>query len=72
MQRGPGEFHAFPESVRAFESAGTVRTVVGGDKVTRQMLEIPGSYGTGGSGVFQFIKNPDGTINHRLFVPNAP
>lgn len=26
-------------------------------------------YYGGRDGVFQFIKNPDGTINHRLFVP---
>ncbi len=72
MQGGVGEFHSFPESVTAFESAGTVRTVTGGDGVVRQVLEIPGSYGRGGNGVFQFIKNADGTINHRLFVPNSP
>jgi filamentous hemagglutinin len=79
MRRGPGEFHSFPESVKAFEGAGTVRTITGGDGVARQMLEIPGSYATPGNvlngggvwrdGVFQFIKEADGTINHRLFVP---
>jgi hypothetical protein len=45
MQGGVGEFHSFPESVTAFESAGSVRTITGGDGVVRQMLEIPGSYG---------------------------
>ena len=72
--RGAGEFHSFPESVAAFESAGTVRAMTGGDKVVRQVLEIPGSYrsanGNMSDGVFQWIKNPDNTINHRLFVPN--
>ena len=72
MQGGVGEFHSFPESVTAFESAGTVRNITGGDNVVRQVLEIPGSYGSGGNGGFQFIKNADGTINHRLFVPNSP
>jgi len=57
--------------VEAFENTGTVRTITGGDKVVREALEIPGSYG-GRDGVFQFIKNPDGTINHRLFVPSKP
>jgi RHS repeat-associated protein len=75
MEGGVGEFHSFPESVTAFESSGTVRTITGGDGVVRQVLDIPGSYaGNGGvsqDGVFQFIKNPDGTINHRLFVPNS-
>jgi len=72
MQGKVGEFHSFPESVTAFESAGTVRSLTGGDKVVRQVLEIPGSYGSAGNGVFRFIKNADGTINERLFVPNSP
>ncbi|MBN2194415.1 MAG: hypothetical protein JW751_16480 [Polyangiaceae bacterium] len=67
---------SFPESVTAFESAGTVRTITGGDGVARQMLEIPGSYatsrGTIMDGVFQFIKEADGALNHRLFVPRPP
>jgi RHS repeat-associated protein len=71
MRGGVGEFHSFPESVAAFESAGTVRAITGGDRVVRQILEIPGSYG-GRNGVFQFIKEADGAINHRLFVPGAP
>jgi hypothetical protein len=44
--RGAGEFHSFSASVDAFESAGTIRTITGGDKVVRQVLEIPGSYMT--------------------------
>lgn len=73
MGRGPGEFQSFPESVTAFEGVGTVRSITGGDGVVRQMLEIPGSYGGRNgvfqNGVFQFIKEAEGTINHRLFVP---
>ena len=73
MQGGAGEFHSFPESVRAFESAGSVKPITGADGVVRQMLEIPGSYSTSGgiwnNGVFQFIKEAGGSINHRLFVP---
>jgi hypothetical protein len=41
-----------------------------------QMLRIPGSYqSTGGTwyeGEFQFIKDSDGMINHRLFVHTTP
>lgn len=76
MRGGPGEFHSFPESVTAFETSGTVRSITGGDGVVRQMLEIPGSYtdakGVIHDGVFQFIKEADGAINHRLFVKRAP
>lgn len=54
--------------------SGSIKTITGGDNITREMLEIPGSYTTAGGevkeGVFQFIKEVDGTINHRLFVPN--
>jgi RHS repeat-associated protein len=71
MQGGVGEFHSFPESVRAFESAGTTRAITGGDGIVREMIEIPGSY-SGREGVFQFTKEADGAINHRLFVPTAP
>ena len=63
-----GDFHAFPESVKAFENAGKITTIKGGDGVTRQMLKISGSY-RGKQGFFEFIKNSDGYINHRLFRP---
>ena len=78
--RGAGEFHSFPESIAAFESSGTVRTLTGVEKEV-QVLEIPGSYMTPSApgvpgkwydGVFQWMKDPDNTINHRLFVPNPP
>jgi len=40
------------------------------------MMRIPGSYqSTGGTwyeGEFQFIKDSNGLINHRLFVPTTP
>jgi RHS repeat-associated protein len=73
MESGVGEFHSFPESVTAFENEGAVRTITGGDQIARDMLEIPGSYRSAGGnlydGVFQFIMEADGSINHRLFVP---
>ncbi len=71
MKGGVGEFHSFHDSVTAFENAGAVKTTTGGDGVVAQMLEIPGSY-SGRDGVFQFIKEADGAINHRLFVPGGP
>lgn len=62
-------FHAFPESVKAFEKSGVVSKITGGDGITRQMLKIPGEYG-GRKGFFEFIKEADGSINHRFFRPN--
>jgi hypothetical protein len=67
-QAASGDYHSFPSSVDAFSGNGTVTQIVGGDGVTRSVLTIPGSY-NGQSGVFEYIRNPDDTINHRLFVP---
>lgn len=64
-----GDLHSFPESVKAFQDAGQITKITGGDGVVRDMLKIPGEY-RGKQGVFEFIKEPDGTINHRLFKPN--
>jgi len=61
-----GDFHAFPESVIAFEKSGVLTTIKGGDGITRQILKIPGEYG-GKKGFFEFIKEADGTINHWFF-----
>ncbi|WP_442604725.1 DUF637 domain-containing protein [Pseudomonas gingeri] len=63
-----GDFHAFPESVITFQGAGTVTQLTGRDGIVRDILKIPGDY-QGKEGVFEFIKEPDGSINHRLFRP---
>ncbi|MDO5615800.1 MAG: hypothetical protein Q4G16_06395 [Cruoricaptor ignavus] len=68
-QMKKGDFHGFPESVKAFEASGIRSIIKGGDGVTRQMLKIPGGYGSK-KGFFEFIKEADGMINHRLFRPN--
>lgn len=68
MEGGAGEYHSFPELVKNFEDSGTVTDIVGGDGQLYQKLEIPGSYG-GKDGVFEFIKDAAGNINHRYFNP---
>jgi hypothetical protein len=62
------DFHGFPESVKTFESDVQVTTITGGDGGVRQQLTIPGSY-KGRDGNFEFIKEPNGNINHRYFRP---
>jgi hypothetical protein len=62
------KFHAFPESVESFQNAGKVTKITGGDGITREMLTIEGEYGSK-KGFFEFIKEPDGLIKHRLFRP---
>jgi len=65
-QMKQGDFHAFPESVTAFQDAGALSKLTGRDGLVRDMLKIPGEY-RGKEGNFEFIKEADGSINHRLF-----
>ena len=65
-QMKKGDFHSFPSSVEAFESNGIIEIIQGGDGIIRSKLSIPGYY-RGRKGIFEFIKEPDGNINHRLF-----
>lgn len=58
--------HAFPRLIDENASAGKVSEIVGRDGVVRDKLEIPGSV-NGKDGVFEYIKDPDGSINHRFF-----
>jgi filamentous hemagglutinin len=69
QQASSGDFHSFPESVDGHSDQGTISVIIGGDGVERLKLEISGSY-RGKEGMFEYIREPDGTINHRLFVPN--
>ena len=66
-----GDYHSFPSSVDGFGASGKITTITGGDKLTRTLIEIQGSY-RGIEGEFQYIIEPDGiTCNHRLFVPDV-
>ena len=67
QQASSEDYHSFPQSVDGYTGQGTVSEITGGDGVKRWKLEIPGTY-RGSEGVFEYIRNPDGTINHRLFV----
>jgi filamentous hemagglutinin len=68
QQASSGDFHSFPESVDGHANQGTVSVITGGDGVERLKLEISGSY-RGKDGVFEYIREPNGSINHWLFVP---
>ncbi|MGC6390118.1 hypothetical protein ACMV8I_21100 [Ewingella sp. S1.OA.A_B6] len=69
QQASSGDYHSFPESVDGHSGQGIVTEITGGDGIKRLKLEISGNY-RGSEGVFEYIRNPDGSINHRLFVPN--
>ncbi len=70
VQMKNDDFHSFPKSVKAFQGDGSVKKITGGDGVVREELKIPGEY-RGREGNFEFIKEPDGKINHRLFRQNS-
>lgn len=66
MENAPGEYHAFPDKVENFSGDGIVENIKGGDGNLYTKLIIPGSY-NGKDGYFEFIKDSNGLINHRLF-----
>lgn len=67
-QMTKGDYHSFPKSVDAFGGNENVTRITGGDGIVRTKVEVPGSY-QGKDGVFEYIIEPDGTCNHRLFKP---
>ena len=68
-QASSGDYHSCPKVVDSFSRYGKVSKIKGDDGITRQKLEIPGRY-KGKEGVFEYIKESNGNINHRLFKPN--
>jgi filamentous haemagglutinin family N-terminal domain len=70
QQASSGDYHSFPESVDSYAGEGKISVITGGDGVERLRLQISGSY-RGHEGVFEYIREPNGSINHRLFVPKS-
>lgn len=58
----------FLSQLQHLKKNGHVIQIIGGDGIKRSKLTIPGWY-RGKNGVFEFIKEPNGDINHRLFSP---
>ena len=69
MQMGKDAYHGFPVIVDSISAqSGKVTRIVGGDGVKYLRLQIDGAV-NGVKGVFEFIKDSAGYINHRLFRP---
>lgn len=67
MDKTSDLYHAFPKSVDGFANKfGKISTKIDGDGKIYQILEIPGSY-RGKMGIFEYIKDANGLINHRFF-----
>lgn len=73
-------FHAFPDIVDNYGAYGEVFEGPGGDGLPVTKVRIPGGYlspskpgmpgtGTWYDGVFEYVIEPDGTVNHRFFKP---
>jgi hypothetical protein len=58
--------HGFPMSFDADARYGTVRPFIGGDKVERMLVSLPGEL-NGKTGVLEWLIEPNGDINHRFF-----
>lgn len=64
-----GDFHSFLKAVDAFGGDGKITQIVGRDGIVRTKVEISGGY-KGREGVFEYIIEPDNTVNHRFFRPH--
>jgi hypothetical protein len=67
-QMRTGDYHSFPQEVDNFAGLGSKRSILGGDSITRTKIELNGAY-AGKNGRFEWIIEPTGEVNHRLFVP---
>ncbi len=66
---GRPDFHGFPRIIDNYAKFGRTGTIIGRDGIKRTKLTLPGAY-QGKEGCFEWIIEPDQTINHRLFLPN--
>lgn len=72
MQKANDLKHAFPSQIDNLAAkAGQISFRVGGDQKTYQWLELPGKL-NGQKGVYEYIKDQNGVINHRFFNTKNP
>jgi hypothetical protein len=79
-QMAGSDYHSFPASVDGYAKLGTSTEFVGGDGITRTRVTLPGSMRVTDKqgntkmvdGRFEWIIEPDRTINRRKFQPNSP
>jgi RHS repeat-associated protein len=70
LKTGRPDNHGFPLEVDNSAGLGRQSKITGGDGVVRTKIELDGSYGSK-NGVFEWIIEPDGAVNHRLFRPGG-
>ncbi len=68
LQMQQDKFHGFPKQVDNFAGLGKKSELVGGDGIKRTKIQLEGEY-LERKGNFEWIVEPDGSINHRKFEP---
>jgi RHS repeat-associated protein len=63
-----GDYHSFPELVKNEVTPGGVSVETGDDGQPYTHVRIPGTFGSN-EGVFHWIIDDEGMINHRMFEP---
>lgn len=69
LKTGQTDFHGFPRTVDNYAGLGKKELIQGRDGLTRMKVTVKGAY-KGKSGIFEWIVEADGSINHRIFIPN--
>ena len=69
LKTGQTDFHGFPRIVDNYARFGRNEIITGRDGVIRKKIVLEGGYNSH-EGHFEWIIEPNRSINHRLFVPN--
>lgn len=67
LKTGQPDFHGFPKIVDNYANLGKRDLIIGKDGLTRVKISLEGSY-KNLSGNFEWLIEPNNTINHRLFI----
>ena len=66
LKTGITDFHGFPKIVDNYAKYGKINKITGRDGIYRTKINLDGSF-RGNKGSFEWIIEPDNSINHRIF-----
>lgn len=70
LKTGKTDFHGFPRMVDNYAGFGKKELIQGKDRLTRMKITLEGTYKRQ-DGYFEWIIESNGTVNHRVFIPNS-
>ena len=70
LKTGQTDFHGFPRIVDNYAGLGKKELIQGGDGLIRMRVAVEGAY-KGQTGIFEWIIESNGSVNHRIFIPNS-